>query len=126
MLSKPHDILLVEDHEDSAVALAKLLRAFGHRVHTADSCLKARRLFETNLDVDVLLLDLGLPDGDGCALLQELLAMRKIPAIALTGFGMIADIERSKAAGFIAHITKPLEITKLREELAKLNLQQVA
>jgi CheY-like chemotaxis protein len=126
MLSKSHDILLIEDHADSAVAMAKLLRSFGHRVQTAESCAVARRLFQTNRDVDVLLVDLGLPDGDGCDLLRELLAIKKVPAIAITGFGMAEDVERSRSAGFIAHITKPFDMPGLHEMLTNLKLDQAA
>ena len=56
---------------------------------------------------DVLLCDTGLPDGDGCDVLKEISAMYPIRGIAVTGFGMKEDIERSKKAGFITHITKP-------------------
>src|SRR5262245_27085875 len=99
MFSRPRDILLVEDHADSAAALAKLLRSLGHQVQTAPSCADARRLFELNAGIDVLLLDVGLPDGDGCDLLRELTAIRPVPAIAITGFGMNEDVARSMAAG---------------------------
>jgi CheY-like chemotaxis protein len=123
MRSKQHDILLVEDHADTAFVLAKLLRSFGHRVQTAESCQTARRLFQTNPDVDVLLLDLGLPDGDGCDLLRELHQIRKIPAIAVTGYANKDDIERSQAAGFVAHITKPFALDQLTATLTNLKLQ---
>jgi CheY-like chemotaxis protein len=124
MLSKSHDILLVEDHADSAVALSMLLRSFGHRVHTADCCAAARELFQSNR-VDVLLVDLGLPDGDGCDLMRELTAIKRVPAIAVTGYGMAEDMERSKAAGFIAHITKPLVLPELKLMLSNLKLDSV-
>jgi len=123
MQSKTHDILLVEDHADSAVVLAKLLRSFGHRVQTADCCQSARRLFQMNHEVDLLLLDIGLPDGDGCELLRELHQIRKIPAIAVTGYGMNADVERARAAGFVAHITKPFVMDQLNTTLVNLTLE---
>jgi CheY-like chemotaxis protein len=122
MLSKSHDILLVEDHADSAVALAMLLRSFGHRVQTADCCATARQLFQANVGIDVLLVDLGLPDGDGCDLMRELTAIKRVPAIAVTGYGMAEDMQRSKAAGFIAHITKPLVLPELKQMLSSLEL----
>ena len=125
MLSKSHDILLVEDHTDSAVALAMLLRSFGHRVQTADCCATARQVFQANLGIDVLLVDLGLPDGDGCDLMRELTAIKRVPAIAVTGYGMAEDVERSKAAGFIAHVTKPLVLPELKDMLANLKLDAV-
>jgi len=79
-----------------------------------------------NRDVDVLLVDLGLPDGDGCDPLRELLSIKKVPAIAVTGFSMTQDIERSRAAGFTAYITKPLQVPELREMLTNLKLDRTA
>ncbi len=62
---------------------------------------------ETN--PDVLISDLGLPDGSGLDLMRQLIERgRSIPAIALSGYGTPADVERSKAAGFAEHLTKPL------------------
>jgi CheY-like chemotaxis protein len=126
MLSKPHDILLVEDHADSASVLARLLNSFGHFVQIARSCAEARRLFDADPDIDVMLIDLGLPDGDGCDLLRELAAKRSFPAIAVTGHGMAADVQRSRAAGFIAHITKPLLMPELKEVLATIRIESPA
>jgi CheY-like chemotaxis protein len=124
MNSKPRHILLVEDHADSAVALGRLLQHFGHRVQTADCCSAAKTLFKSD-GFDVVLVDLGLPDGDGCDLLRELTAIRQIPAIAITGFGMAEDIKRSKAAGFLAHLTKPFIVPELTQILSELKFEPI-
>ena len=113
------EILLVEDHADSALALASLLRAGGSSVAVADSCAAAKSLYGEK-SFDVLLCDLGLPDGDGCDLLRELIAIRRVCAIAITGFGMEEDVERSKAAGFVAHLTKPITLDSLRQTLERV------
>ena len=59
---------------------------------------------------DLLLCDIGLPDGDGWSLLQTLSKNRAITAIAVSGYCSPADVERSKAAGFVAHLAKPFNL----------------
>jgi CheY-like chemotaxis protein len=59
---------------------------------------------------DVLLCDIGLPDGDGWTLLQMLSKNRAITAIAVSGYCSPADVARSKAAGFVAHLAKPFNL----------------
>ncbi len=102
--------------------LAKYLATLGHRVHIAECCQSARLIFEANERIDVLILDLGLPDGDGCDLLRELSAIRRVPAIALTGHAMVKDVERVRTAGFIAHLAKPLPFPNLESLLSKIDL----
>lgn len=113
-------ILLVEDHHDSAVALSSLLRSSGHAVQIAETIRSAKQLFN-HQRFDLLLCDLGLPDGDGCNLLRDLQQNGPVRAIAITGFGMAEDIERSKAAGFLRHITKPLVVSQLQDLLTELS-----
>jgi len=69
---------------------------------------------------DVLISDLGLPDGNGFDLLRELLKVRPIPGIALSGYGMESDIERSREAGFVEHLIKPINIARLEEKLREI------
>src|SRR5437764_7055528 len=88
----PLHILVVEDHRDSALALVHLLRFYGHRATIADSCRQAKQLFATER-FDVVLCDLGLPDGDGCELLSKLAAIAPVKALAVTGYGMGDDLE---------------------------------
>ena len=109
----PKRILLVEDHSVTAEVLQRILSARGHRVSAASSASAALRLVESE-DFDLLICDIGLPDASG---LDVVRAARKrdpgIAAIAVTGFGTEEDIAASKAAGFDAHLTKPINIQRL-------------
>jgi len=102
-----------------------LLRRYGHHVHVAGSCAEARRAYVEER-FDVVLCDLGLPDGDGCDLLAELFLIRPVPALAITGYGMPHDLQRTQAAGFIAHLTKPVVVDRLRIVLAELSREIAA
>jgi len=120
MFSQPRQILVVEDHADSAVILYEILTRQGHRVWSAASCAEARSMFARWPEIDLLMIDLGLPDGHGCDLLRELRAVRSVPAIAVTGHAKRSDIERCQQAGFIAHLSKPLMLDQLMETLARI------
>ena len=100
-------IFVVEDHADTARGLAMYLRGIGHEVHVALDVRSARQL-ATEIDYDILLSDIGLPDGNGWELLEELSARRPIKAIAMSGYNTDNDRARSKAAGFAEHLPKPL------------------
>lgn len=105
-------ILLVEDHPDTARALARLLARRGYQVELADSVAAAiDRMQSANFDL--LLSDIGLPDGTGIELVEKIRTVSRIPALALSGFGMEEDINRCKKAGFDAHLTKPVNFQKL-------------
>jgi signal transduction histidine kinase/ActR/RegA family two-component response regulator len=112
-------ILLVEDHADSAAALARLLRARGYEVITSESVADALKLFQEN-NFSLLVCDVGLPDGTGYELVQHVRTRSKIPAIALTGFGMHTDIEKAQRSGFDAHLTKPVNLQKLEATISTL------
>jgi len=62
---------------------------------------------------DLLLCDIGLPDGDGCDLMRELHALYKLEGVAVTGYGMAHDVERCLGAGFNSHVLKPISFDKL-------------
>lgn len=109
-------IFVVEDHADTARGLALYLRGNGHEVHVALDMRSARQL-STEIDYDILLSDIGLPDGNGWDLLRELRARRPITAIAMSGYNTDADQARSKAAGFAAHLAKPLTPEELDRTL---------
>ncbi len=110
-------ILLVEDHEDTRAALARLLRRRGFEVALAGSAAEARALANQQT-FDLLISDIGLPDGDGFELMSDLRG-RGLKGIALTGYGMETDVERSRQAGFLAHLTKPIRIVTLDRVLAE-------
>ena len=111
-------IFVVEDHAETARGLAMYLRASGHDVHVAGDVRSARQL-ATEIDYDILLSDIGLPDGTGWDLLEELSARRPITAIAMSGYNTDADRARSKAAGFVEHLPKPLTPDELDEAFAR-------
>ncbi len=111
-------IFVVEDHAETARGLALYLRSHGHEVHVALDIRSARQL-ATEIDYDILLSDIGLPDGSGWELLEELSARRAITAIAMSGYNSDADLARSKAAGFFAHLAKPLTPEELDVALAR-------
>jgi PAS domain S-box-containing protein len=114
-------ILLIEDHSQTRQTLTKLLTSRGHEVAAAESLRQARNLAQT-FSYDLVLSDLGLPDGNGHELMAELRQLRPAcQGIALSGYGTEADIQRSRTAGFDLHLTKPIEIGALEEALRQAN-----
>ncbi len=113
-------ILLVEDHADTALVMSRLLRRLGHTVHTSSTVAEAAEQARKT-HYDLLLSDIGLPDGTGIDLLRQVQAHRDLTAIALTGYGMEDDIARCLEAGFSAHLTKPIDFQHLERMV-----QQVA
>jgi DNA-binding response OmpR family regulator len=104
---------LVEDHQDTARALARLLRRAGHDVTVAHATKTARDLLGQQ-GFDLLISDIGLPDGTGLDVVGTWKAHKmRGPSIALTGFGMDQDIARCRAAGFTEHLTKPVNFARL-------------
>jgi PAS domain S-box-containing protein len=105
-------ILLVEDHKDSAEVMSRLLRAKGYSVETCATVAEALKI-SSERHFNLILSDIGLPDGTGIDLIRKIREHSSIPAIALTGFGMDQDIKRYKQAGFDEHLIKPVNIQKL-------------
>jgi two-component system, chemotaxis family, CheB/CheR fusion protein len=104
---RPLRILLVEDHGASANMLRVVLTSGGHEVELAGDVATALDLAEADA-FDLLISDLGLPDGSGHDLMRRLRERgHKLLGIALSGYGQEEDIQRSRAAGFAAHLTKP-------------------
>jgi PAS domain S-box-containing protein len=112
-------LLLVEDHVDTARALARLLENRGYKIETVLSVAAGLEAVERG-QFDLLLCDLGLPDGTGIDFIEKVRENRKTPAIALTGFGMQEDVERAQHAGFDAHLTKPVNLQKLETTMWRL------
>ena len=106
-------ILLVEDHEDTNRSLTQLLRRRGYQVQSAHDVSSALEL-AANEEFNVLISDMGLPDGSGLDIMQKLgSAERPIFGIALSGFGVESDIRKSHAAGFHHYLIKPVDLNKL-------------
>jgi two-component system CheB/CheR fusion protein len=100
-------LIVVEDHAETAEGLKKFLSATGYQVFVATDMASALSLADA-VEFDVLLSDLGLPDGNGWELLKRLSAARRIRAIAFSGYNSPADRQRSAEAGFLEHLAKPL------------------
>jgi CheY-like chemotaxis protein/anti-sigma regulatory factor (Ser/Thr protein kinase) len=114
--SKSLRILLVEDHQDTRRTLSRLLTHFGHNVVTADNVEGAMDIIGSN-NIDVVLCDIGLPDGSGYEVAAQVRAKGRIKAVALTGFGTEQDVRRSKDAGFDFHLVKPINFQELQSVL---------
>ena len=113
-------LLLVEDHEPTRTTLSRLLQRRSYDVSTAGSLAEARA-FTAKRSFDFLITDIGLPDGTGLDLIQEMRAGHDVRGMALTGYGMDADVGRSREAGFRIHLTKPITVQSLDKALAELN-----
>lgn len=112
-------LLLVEDHGPTRVALAQLLMQRGFDVSAAGSIAAALGLAQTR-QFDVVLSDLGLPDGEGYDLMRTLSGRFNLRGIALSGYGMEHDIAKSRDAGFVGHLTKPVTIDTLEDMIISL------
>lgn len=106
-------ILLVEDHGDTRRIMANLLSHFGHELSVAD-CTRTALGIVNAKKIDVVLCDIGLPDGSGYEVISEAKRKQRVKGVALTGFAAAEDIRRSKEAGFDFHLTKPVDFHELR------------
>ena len=116
-------VLIVEDSPDTLALLHMLFTRKGCRVLTADSAAEALQLASQETP-GIIISDIGMPEMDGYELLAKLRClpgMEKIPAIALSGYAMGEDRARALAAGFIAHIAKPIDPDELYALVQKLS-----
>jgi len=112
---------VVEDHRETRGILAHLLRHFGFEIVVAD-CLAAALDACNAQQFDVVLADIGLPDGSGYDLITQAKKRQAVMAIAFTGFGQEEDLRRSREAGFDFHLTKPVDFHELRTILGQVGL----
>jgi CheY-like chemotaxis protein/two-component sensor histidine kinase len=112
-------ILLVEDHGDTRHTLSRLLTHFGHQISVADNTRSALEIM-TSQKFDVVLCDIGLPDGSGYEVISQAKRKQPVKAVAITGFGTEDDIRRGKEAGFDFHLVKPVDFHELRSVLDKV------
>ena len=117
--SRPVRILLVDDHLDTLNVMGRLLTGCGHEVVTASTYGKALSVGQQQ-QFDLLISDLGLHDGSGYELMSALRAVSSVKGIALSGYGMKEDIDRSLAAGFSAHLTKPCDLSVLNAAIQRV------
>ena len=116
---QPHRILLVDDHYDTSTALQRLLTRRGYVVSAAsdmNSALEAAK----QRQFDLLISDVGLPDGSGLELMARLRAISTIRGIAISGFGMNGDVEKSMQAGFLEHLVKPIDLERLEAAIQRV------
>ena len=107
-------VLVVEDEPATVRLMSRLLRGLGYQVTAAETVAEAAAHVAGPRPIDLVVSDIGLPDGTGLDLMRQIRAARgDLPAIALTGFGTEEDIEQSRQAGFAAHMTKPIDFTHL-------------
>lgn len=102
----PLRVFVVENHPDTLRYLRMYLEMLGHAVSSANTMQEALTALP-EADADVLISDIGLPDGSGWELLRHVRLPRPVYAIAMSGFGMGADHARSRAAGYRHHLLKP-------------------
>jgi len=116
----PRSILVVDDNEDAAESMAMLLRLRGHEVVVAHNGEDALRLAGER-PPSVVLLDIGMPGMDGYEVCRRFRTsgLGEMRIIAMTGFGLEQDRQRSKEAGFDAHTVKPVAIAELVKLLAE-------
>jgi CheY-like chemotaxis protein len=112
-------VLVIEDHEDTAIVMARMLQDMGNTVVGANSVASAVDVL-TRDKFDLIVSDIGLPDGNGVSLIHAVRGFCDAPAIALTGYGMREDIERCLKAGFNQHLTKPITFEMLRQSIAEV------
>jgi two-component system, chemotaxis family, CheB/CheR fusion protein len=112
-------ILLVDDHQDTCAALERLLTRRGHLVATAHTLRAAMETAGRN-QFDLLISDIALPDGTGMELMSYLRALSGMRGIAISGFGMNGDIEKSLQAGFFVHLVKPVNLEKLEAAIEQI------
>jgi signal transduction histidine kinase len=112
-------ILLVEDHEGTRKTLQAMLTLRKYEVASASSVAEARELAGRQR-FDVIISDIGLPDGTGFELMAEMKRDYGVSGIALTGYGMEEDIEHGRSAGFAVHLTKPIVMQSLDAALEQL------
>jgi two-component system CheB/CheR fusion protein len=122
---RPLRILLVEDHPDTAEAMADLLGLMGHQVTVAGTVASALETAGSvcgtgspgEIGFDLVVSDIGLPDGSGQDLMRQLVSRHGLRGIALSGYGMEEDIRKSREAGFCAHLIKPVTPQVLRDAI---------
>jgi two-component system CheB/CheR fusion protein len=115
-------VLIVEDNVDAAESLREALGFDGHEVevaHAGPEGLEKARAFAPHL----VLCDIGLPGMDGYAVARAIRAdpaLDRVLLVALSGYTQPEDVARARAAGFDAHLAKPLDFEALEQALAKV------
>lgn len=117
-------ILVIEDNKHTLQALKTLLQRRGYEVDTAETLAEARDKLLSSV-YDLVISDLGLPDGSGLSVI-DYLKNRKTRAIAVSGFCSEEDMRKTREAGFVEHLAKPFDFKRLQEALDKALLESAS
>ena len=115
-------LLLVEDSSDVRFLIQQELEWAGHKVYPAPDGVVALEIAKREVP-DMIISDIKMPNLDGYQLMQQVRAipeLARIPAIAMTGFGMARDIEQARSAGYSAHLVKPVDIEEMDRLIQRL------
>lgn len=114
-------VLVVDDAEDIRVLLSTMLRADGYRVETAEGGTSALELLRSDLKVDLVVLDVQMPEMDGWTTLQEVrrdAELSSVPVVLCTVKQQATDLARAWSLGADGYITKPFQIADLLAEIS--------
>src|SRR5438105_7340396 len=112
-------VLLVDDHYDTCLSMKRMLERRGYEITIAHSAEQAVEKVRTQ-EFDLLISDIGLPDRSGYELMRELRLNKRLPGIALSGFGSEQDVNQAREAGFAEHLTKPINFERLEKTIQSL------
>jgi two-component system CheB/CheR fusion protein len=112
-MTRPLRILLVEDHIDTQHVMSRLLQTFKHDVKSASSIKSALALASSH-PFDLVITDIGLPDGSGSVLMAQLRQIYNLSGIAISGFPA-EQVDMS--AGFLARLIKPITLEQLERAI---------
>jgi signal transduction histidine kinase len=112
-------VLLVDDHHDTCLAMKRMLERRGYQITLAHSAEQAAEKVRTQ-EFDLLISDIGLPDRSGYELMREVRLNKRLPGIALSGFGSEQDVNQAREAGFAEHLTKPINFERLEKTIQRL------
>src|SRR5256886_4137456 len=118
-VAQKHRLLVVDDHADTCTGMKLMLDRRGYDITVATSAGQAVEKTREQ-DFDLLISDIGLPDRTGYELMSELRKTKGMRGIALSGFGMDADVDKARNAGFAEHLTKPINFDRLDEAIRHL------
>jgi signal transduction histidine kinase/CheY-like chemotaxis protein len=114
-------VLLVEDHADTAMLVSRVLRRRGYEVEMASDVASAL-VKAQDREIDLLISDIGLPDGSGLDLMRQLQHGRAIPGIAVSGYAQESDLQKSREAGFSEHLVKPIDVDGLEAAIVRIGI----
>ncbi|KOS05870.1 histidine kinase [Flavobacterium akiainvivens] len=116
-------VLIIDDDSRNIFALSAVLKAKGYMCLSCTGAEEALKLLETDAQVDVVLIDMMMPDMDGyeaIPLIKELPGRQGLPVISVTAQAMVGDREKCLEAGADGYISKPIDVDKLLQLLSTL------